>query len=198
MELGAYTCPARERPHSTIYILSDPSYRIPETPDDFIQFVTHLKMADRKGTIFVTGTNGGLGSAIVSKIISSPELSAGYHGIYTVRKVETATVLNQALASAPSTHSFDKVALDLSKLSSVREVANAINRRVAEGSLPPIRALILNAGYQEHTTHDFSPDGFDMTFQSNYLSHWLLTLMLLQSMDKEHGRVVVLGSWLHE
>lgn len=89
-------------------------------------------------------------------------------------------------------------ALDLSRLSSVRQAAADINARVAAGSLPRIRCLILNAAYQEHTTQDFTPDGFDMTFQCNYLSHWLLVLLLLQSMDRERGRVVVVGSWSHE
>lgn len=112
--------------------------------------------------------------------------------------MEKATALNEALESAPSGHKYEKMALDLSKLSIVREVANTINKRVAEGSLPRIRALILNAGYQEHTTQTFSSDDFDISFQANYLSHWLLTLMLLQSMDKENGRIVVLGSSTHE
>ncbi len=37
-----------------------------------------------------------------------------------------------------------------------------------------------------------------MSFQVNYLAHFLFTLLLLQSMDKTHGRIVVIGSWTHE
>ena len=69
----------------------------------------------------------------------------------------------------------------------VRLIATTINKRVAESSLPPMHALILNAGYQEHTEQYSSEDGLDMSLQCNYLSHWLLTLMLLQSMDKRQG-----------
>ncbi len=155
-------------------------------------------MASPTGTILVTGANGGLGSNIVSRIIQSPELASQNYGLYTVRKVETATVLNGILSKAPATHKHDAVALDLASLQSVRDAAAAINKRVAEGELPPIRALVLNAGFQEHSTQTFTPDGFDMSFQANYLSHWLLTLLLLQSVDKEHGRIVVIGSWTHE
>ncbi len=151
-----------------------------------------------KGTILVTGSNGGLGSNIVSKIVNSPEFSQYYYGIYTVRTAESADVVKRILSSGPQTHQHDVVALDLGRLESVRQVANDINRRVADGKLPPIRALILNAGYQEHTTQTFSPDGFDMSFQANYLSHWLLTLKLLQGLDAQRGRVVVVGSWTHE
>ncbi len=41
-------------------------------------------------------------------------------------------------------------------------------------------------------------DGLDTTFVANYLGHWLLTLLLLQSIDKESGRIVVIGSFAHE
>lgn len=38
-----------------------------------------------KGAILVTGANGGLGSAIVQNIISTPGLASNYTGIYAVR-----------------------------------------------------------------------------------------------------------------
>lgn len=156
-------------------------------------------MPSEKGAVLITGTNGGLGSAIVSGIVSNADLASSYYGIYTVRQLDRAPTLNSVLANASNKrHSHETLALDLSRMASVRDVAHDINTRVAAGELPPIRALILNAAYQEHHTQDFTPDGFDMSFQCNYLSHWLLVLMLLQSMDKEHGRVVVLGSWSHE
>ena len=150
-------------------------------------------MATAKGTIIVTGANGGLGRAIASRIAASTELSA-YHGIYTVRDASTAVI--PALTS--TSHAHDTISLDLSKLDGVRAAAASINARVAAHEIPPIRALILNAGYQELDAQRWTEDGFAMTFASNYLGHWLLTLLLLQSMDKEHGRIVVLGSSAHE
>ncbi|KAL2836326.1 hypothetical protein BJY01DRAFT_252055 [Aspergillus pseudoustus] len=112
--------------------------------------------------------------------------------------LSTASKLQDALAGASSEHQHDEYSLDLSSLANVRLVANTINMRVADGSLPPIRALVLNAGYQEHTEQYFSEDSLDMSVQCNYLSHWLLTLMLLQSMDKQRGRILVLGSSTHD
>ncbi|KAI1498630.1 putative short-chain dehydrogenase [Biscogniauxia marginata] len=157
------------------------------------------------GTVLVTGANGGLGSAIVSKIVSTTELRA-YHGIYTVRNAAAATpaldtALRQAevlpaISTAPP-HSYDKLSLDLSQLSHVREVAKMINSRVAAGELPPIRAVVLNAGHQEFGTQTWTSDGLDTTFVVNYLSHWLLLLLLLRSMDRENGRVVWISSWSH-
>ncbi|KAK8069132.1 hypothetical protein PG994_005748 [Apiospora phragmitis] len=116
-----------------------------------------------QGSIFVTGANGGLGSAIVDQIARTPD-------------------------SGCELSRYDLVPLDLGSLASVR----------AAGALPRLRALVLNAGWQEYTTQTRTADGFDQAFQVNYLSHFLLTLLLLESLDRERGRVVVLGSWSHE
>ncbi|KAI1206277.1 putative short-chain dehydrogenase [Annulohypoxylon truncatum] len=150
-------------------------------------------MASPRGTIFLTGANGGLGCGIVSKIISTPEL-AGHHGIYAVRNASSAAALKSTLRKAPTSHTYDIISLELYKLANVREVVDAINSRVAKGKVPPIRALILNAGYNDLGHESFTEEGFETSFVANYLGHWLLTLKLLQSMDAENGRVVVVSS----
>lgn len=155
-----------------------------------------------KGSILVTGANGGLGSAIAAHLVSSPDLAA-YHGIYTVRDAQNAPALDAALrrsgsgAAAPPCSS-EKVSLDLSRLSSVRKVAADINSRVSSEQIPPIRALILNAGVEEFATQTWTEDGLDLTFATNYLGHWLLTLMLLGSMDRDRGRILWVSSWSHK
>lgn len=159
-------------------------------------------MADSTGSILITGANGGFGSALVSHIVSTPELRT-YHGIYTVRNTASATALDAALREAPAdsstaSHSFEKVSLDLSRLSAVREVATAIKSRVEAGQIPPIRAIVLNAGVEEFAAQTWTEEGLDTTFATNYLSHWLLTLMLLGSMDRERGRVIWICSWSHK
>jgi len=78
-----------------------------------------------KGSILVTGANGGLGSAIAEQIASKPELTA-YYGLYTVRDVTHASTLTSALAQS-ATHQYNIMALDLTKLDNVRQVAEEIN-----------------------------------------------------------------------
>ncbi|KAG6353491.1 hypothetical protein INS49_005672 [Diaporthe citri] len=155
-----------------------------------------------KGTILVTGANGSLGSTMASQITSTAELAAYHHGLYAVRDSKAAPVLRTAVAQHgskdTSPHTHDIISLNLADLDSVRAVAATINSRVAAGEIPPIRALILNGGYLEFTSQSWTADGFDMTFASNYLGHWLLTVLLLQSMDREAGRVVVVGSESHD
>ncbi|KAH8760594.1 putative short-chain dehydrogenase [Diaporthe sp. PMI_573] len=118
-----------------------------------------------KGTVLLTGANGGLGVAMVKKIVLRPDL-ANLHGIYL--------------------------------LEDVRKVAADINVRVASGEVPLIHALILNAAYLEFGQQTWTADGFDNTFASAYLGHWLLTMLLLQSLDRQHGRIVVLASSTHD
>ncbi|KAI0830962.1 NAD(P)-binding protein [Hypoxylon sp. FL0890] len=152
-----------------------------------------------KGSILVTGANGGLGSNIVKQIVSRPALARDHYGLYTVRKVDSAQDAKKALQNAQKVqHKYDLLSIDLASRDSVRKLAADINARVASGEVPPIRALVLCAAYQEHDQHNFTNDGFDMTFQATYLSQFLLSLLLLQSMDKENGRIVVLGSWSHD
>lgn len=149
-------------------------------------------MADSKGTIVLTGANGGLGSAIAEQIASTTEFTS-YHTIYTVRNATTA----RDFESLP-THLHEVVSLDLADLDNVRQVAKTINNRVSAGETPPIRALILNAAFEEFTTQTWTEDGLDLTFCVNYLGHWLLTLLLLKSMDKKSGRIVLISSQVHE
>ncbi|KAK7930994.1 short-chain dehydrogenase [Apiospora marii] len=149
-------------------------------------------MSHQKGTILVTGANGGLGSAIVSRLVTAPDLRA-YHGLFTVRNKDSAPALDAALGSS-NARSHENVSLDLSRLGSVREVAAVINSKVESGAIPPISAIILNAGYEEHDQQTWNEDGLDLTFVVNYLGHWLLTLLLLQSMDRESGRIVWISS----
>ncbi|KAK4211991.1 hypothetical protein QBC37DRAFT_425757 [Rhypophila decipiens] len=155
--------------------------------------------ASRAGSILVTGANGGLGSAVVKQIASSPKLSA-YCGLYTVRNAANAPALTAALQApaASRSHKYDILSLDLTRLQHIRQLAEGINAGVSAGQIPPIRALILNAGWLDCGKQVFTEDGLDGVFAANYMGHWLLVLLLLQSMDKEAGRIIVLGSQSHD
>jgi NAD(P)-dependent dehydrogenase (short-subunit alcohol dehydrogenase family) len=108
----------------------------------------------------VTGANGGLGSATVYQIVLSPQLNASYHGVYTVRNAATAHSLDAAIVergslrspkrgNSASSHSHEKISLELLRLSSVRKVAAEINERVAAGIIPRIHAIVLDAVCEE-------------------------------------------------
>lgn len=86
-------------------------------------------MATSKGTVLITGANGGLGSAFVSQFLKSPQASP-YIGLFAVRNPSTAIALQKAVSSAPDPHSHHEICpLDLSTLASVRAGAKPINDR---------------------------------------------------------------------
>jgi NAD(P)-dependent dehydrogenase (short-subunit alcohol dehydrogenase family) len=107
-------------------------------------------MTSSRGSVLVTGANGGLGSAIVSSLIQKPELTA-YMGIFPVRSQEAATQLRSVLLAAPKGYEYEIVEVDHGSIASVKALATQINARVLNGTLPPIRALILCAAYQDGT-----------------------------------------------
>jgi NAD(P)-dependent dehydrogenase (short-subunit alcohol dehydrogenase family) len=159
-------------------------------------------MSALKGTILLTGANGGLGSGFVSNLISFPYVS-NYRAIYTVRNPLTSHDLQAILAKAPKSHVSETIALDLSTLSGVRKVAAEINAKVSSGEWEPIRALVLNAAWQEAnsstlTAQTYTEDGYEAHFAINYLANFLFVLLLLESMDKEHGRIVMVSSFAHD
>ncbi|KAI0100929.1 putative short-chain dehydrogenase [Nemania sp. FL0031] len=136
--------------------------------------------ATSKGTILVTGANGKRRSRQ-----------------YNFRDTVHAPALTAALKRGPA-HEHDILALDLTDLHDVRQLAEEINARVSVGEIPPIRALVLNAGFQDFGKQSWTKDGLDTTFAANYLGHWLLTLLLITSIDKEAGRIVIIGSQSHD
>ena len=81
---------------------------------------------------------------------------------------------------------------DLSVQREVRELATAIRSRCAR-----IDVLINNAGARFDTFRS-SPDKIEMTFATNHLSHFLLTLLLLDKLRAaEAARVITVSSGTH-
>ena len=82
--------------------------------------------------------------------------------------------------------------LDLSVLSSVRKFAeNFRAMRI------PLHVMINNAGIMLSNRH-VTEDGFEKVFSVNYLSHFLLTNVLLPELEKSNGRVVNVASTMHK
>ena len=156
-----------------------------------------------EGCIIVTGANGGLGSAFANALLSSPE-GKRYKSLFTVRNPGTANDLNKILSkNVNSGADTEIIALDLSDISNIRRAALDINLRVASGALPPIRAIVCNAAYQDahaatSVAQQFTKDGIEMAFGVNHIAHFLLVLLLLKSMDRQYGRIVMVSSWTHD
>ncbi|KAG2430026.1 hypothetical protein HYH02_013854 [Chlamydomonas schloesseri] len=82
--------------------------------------------------------------------------------------------------SGPGSVQVEAMPLDLGRLSSVRDFAEQWRRRGL-----PLHLLVCNAGIMSPLTRTTTPDGLEVQFQVNFLSHWLLTNLLL---EQEHAR----------
>ena len=151
------------------------------------------------GTVIITGANGSLALGFVEAFLKSyPRHTL----IATVRntspeKDSNTAKLKQLVSRFPGAKVLIE-ALDLGKLSSVRSFADSISLRVSSKELPRISAIVCNAATLSlEAGQKFTSDGYEATFQICHLSHYLLIVKLLGSMDTKTGRIVTLGSITH-
>ena len=82
---------------------------------------------------------------------------------------------------------------ELASLDSVRSFVAACR----EADLPPVAALVCNAGLQVLSQTRRSADGFELTFAVNHLGHFALVLGLLDQLARP-ARVVIVSSGTHD
>lgn len=140
-------------------------------------------------TVLITGATGGLGYRAALAVAAAGQ---GWHLVVTGRGPGLAEVGRRLAERAPCT----ALPLDLSELAGVRRFADDLTRRLADGELPPLRAVVANAGLQE-TGLSFTPDGLETTFAVNHLAHFLLVNRLLPSLV-EPARIVLVASDTHD
>jgi NAD(P)-dependent dehydrogenase (short-subunit alcohol dehydrogenase family) len=158
-------------------------------------------MTSPKGTIIATGAAGGIGSGWLLSHLKTPQAKL-YHTIYIIHPSAPGNLKEILQTRAPSEHTYEILPLDLSKMSEVRLAATKINSRVEKGELGKIKILMLIAGamFLDSKTKDgvsFTEDGIESTLAVNYLSNYLLILLLLQNLDKEGARIISIGSINH-
>jgi NAD(P)-dependent dehydrogenase (short-subunit alcohol dehydrogenase family) len=69
--------------------------------------------------------------------------------------------------------------------------------KLGSGELPPLHAVVCNAGVNPGTGKTVTVDGFESTFGVNHLGHFLLINELLPAL-KPPARVVVVASGVHD
>jgi len=133
----------------------------------------------------VTGANTGIG-----KITARTLAERGAHVILACRSLgKTQPVIDEIARDTGNTPEF--LELDLADLASVRKAADELL-----ASKKPIHGLINNAGLagQRGTTKD----GFELTFGTNHLGHYLFTRLLLDRIKSSGpARIVNVSSQSH-
>ena len=144
-------------------------------------------MSDLAGKTFViTGANTGIG-----KITARELARRGAHVILACRSLDKTQPVIDEIKTESGNDKIEFVALDLADLASVRRCAEDLLARKI-----PIHGLINNAGLAG--SRGTTKDGFELTFGTNHLGHYLFTRMLLDRI-KQSGpaRIVNVASASH-
>jgi NAD(P)-dependent dehydrogenase (short-subunit alcohol dehydrogenase family) len=147
-------------------------------------------------TIVITGGTSGIGHACAAAILNSQD--GPWHVVLASRDAARGSAAVDKLASAAAeANTVEAMPLDLASLASVRAFAAELTGRVRSGELPPLFALVCNAGVQMGTNFTKTVDGFETTFAVNHLGHFLLVNELLPILQAP-ARVVVVSSDTHD
>ncbi len=138
-------------------------------------------------TFIITGASSGIGK------ITAKELARQGAQVFLACRSQSKT--DPVVAEIKAETGNDKVefiALDLSDLASVRACAEALLERA-----PKIHGLINNAGVVAKRGSS-TKDGYEMTFGTNHLGHYLLTRLLMDRIKQTGGaRIVNVSSASH-
>ncbi|EHJ57500.1 hypothetical protein HMPREF9318_00812 [Streptococcus urinalis FB127-CNA-2] len=117
-------------------------------------------------TYIITGANSGLGLETAEKIVKS-----GNHVILACRNLEKGQEALEKIRQDSSNGEVTLKQLDLASFKSIHAFVEDLDSLTFHG-------LDNNAGLSAQHS-GLSADGYDIVFQSNYLGHFLLTLLLL-------------------
>ncbi|MQA10246.1 MAG: SDR family NAD(P)-dependent oxidoreductase [Pseudonocardiaceae bacterium] len=139
-------------------------------------------------TVLITGGTGSLGSATIRGLVRYP----GWHVVVTGRDLARTTERAEVLSADLGTP-VTPVELDLESLDAVR----TFTREWPARELPPLHALVCNAGTMVVSGLRHTADGHEVTFAINHLAHFLLANLLRQHLT-EPARIVFVSSDTHD
>ena len=138
----------------------------------------------RRPICLITGATQGVGKETAVALAQK-----GFRVVLAARNGAAAEVVAREIAARAGGAAADHIVADLASLRQTRALADTFRRRY-----PRLDVLINNAGvFLPQRTE--TEDGFETTYQVNYLSHFLLTQLLLGALEKSaQGRIVNLSS----
>ncbi|MED5814849.1 SDR family NAD(P)-dependent oxidoreductase [Mycolicibacterium sp. 050232] len=138
-------------------------------------------------TAIITGANTGLGFECARALLVS---DPGWHVVLAVRDSERGAEAAARLGGAGRATVGE---LDLASLRSVRDFADTVARL----DVPPVTAVVCNAGLQLVTGAQTTVDGYEMTWGVNHLGHFALVQQLLDALTLP-ARIAVVSSGTHD
>ncbi len=136
----------------------------------------------------VTGATSGIGKETAKALAVM-----GAHVVLIGRNPKKCRATVNSLKQQTGNPQIDYLFADLSDLNQVRKLASELKQ-----NYPHIDVLVNNAGAYFKKRRYESSDGYEMTLALNYLSPFLLTSLLVDSLEKsEQGRVINVSSNAH-
>ncbi|NQV21208.1 MAG: SDR family NAD(P)-dependent oxidoreductase, partial [Rhodospirillales bacterium] len=134
--------------------------------------------------------NVGLGYACAERLA---ELKPTWTIVLACRDRNKADAAAGRIKSGAGNPNIVTMDLDLASLVSVRKFA----QEFSAAGLPPLRALVCNAGVQFASETSYVDGGIETTFAVNHLGHFLLTNLLLRQLAPS-ARIVFVASGTHD
>jgi NAD(P)-dependent dehydrogenase (short-subunit alcohol dehydrogenase family) len=138
-------------------------------------------------TAVITGATSGLGFECARALLAR---DPSWHVVLAVRDQARGA---EAVAQLGEPNRCTVLAMDLASLRSVRGFV----QRLPAAGLPPVHALVCNAGVQVVSSTELTTDGVEMTFGVNHLGHFALVQGVLDHLARP-ARIVVVSSGTHD
>ena len=146
-------------------------------------------MYTKMKTVIITGGNRGLGYECARVMAQNID----WHIVIACRDPQEAQQAVSQLSEPGRNQRLEARELDLASLKSI----NAFVDEFQKADLPPLGALICNAGLQVVSGTKHTQEGFEMTFGVNHLGHYLLVNRLLKNLAPP-ARIVFVSSGTHD
>lgn len=138
-------------------------------------------------TVLITGGNTSLGYECAKAIARSGQL---WHIVITARDADKGRDAVSRLIAETGYPHIEMMIIDLASLASIRSFVEVFQQR----TLPPLHAIVCNAGVGTGNSTQYTKDGFEMTFGVNHLGHFLLVNLLLPHLIEPARIIVVSGA----
>jgi NAD(P)-dependent dehydrogenase (short-subunit alcohol dehydrogenase family) len=137
-----------------------------------------------KPVALITGATDGIGKATAAALARK-----GFTVVLHARNAAKAETVKDEIRRATGATDLDHVVADFASLRQVREAAETLRRKY-----PRLDVLINNAGIFA-PRRVISEDGYELTYQVNYLAHFFLTQSLLDMLrNGSQSRIINLSS----
>ncbi|MDR0873597.1 MAG: SDR family NAD(P)-dependent oxidoreductase, partial [Prevotellaceae bacterium] len=142
-----------------------------------------------KRTFIITGGNSGLGYQCVKNIALE---NVENHVVIASRNLEKSNAAAETLVRETGNPHICAMPLNLASLVSVR----TFYKLFTDSNFLPLYGLVCNAVSGSGSKPVFTEDGYEMTFATGHLGHFLLANLLLKNMQNG-GRIVFVSSDQH-